>query len=565
MHDANHDFLVISQSDISALSVRLKKTLDTQWEARIVSSGMQFMTPEMLEEVIDHTLLAFPDEDFNLVRAIFFFVVKDKLLIAPIQDEQGARNKLYTKLVHTLKPNELPEPYLSMTEAMALFKALIAPLFVGEQSEAKQNRLQREASRREQVNQWIADDEKMDGDLKKYLDFLVHIQRGHPLTEASLEAFKATLHDESRLPLASEASHSLSTLADTTIRHIKYHASTVFFEGIENKLVISKEERESVNALFDLIEASDHKKAEDFQKIERHLLEQHRLQLAREAKQIPAVLNQLFLQKITFEEALVKLIGAVSEPFEIIYKNNDLSAIHKAFNMTSLLVTQSLEALFDLITFAIKANLKLASYAIKKPAEALAAGGRMFFNVGEALFFLYRAAYEPDEKRKAVYQSKCYEKCSNLAYNARKCLEATIISVVVGFVIFANVATYGGVVPVLAGIHALTAIHALEVIHISDNVKTGQEYLDTLIEIAEVSVDSEKKHDQQALLHSVQGVVEESLRPLQQTVTPQKFESASQHIKEELMMLEGKLGDADEGEGESGREDVSEDDRLKLD
>ncbi|MCH9689390.1 MAG: hypothetical protein K0U24_06655 [Gammaproteobacteria bacterium] len=470
---ANNMPLAVGQSGTSDLTIYFKRSVDAQFESESI-------TPERLKSIIStiesNARTLHSDEDKNLIQTILFFVIKDKLSALKVENPELA-TLLHAELIDTIEPQKLIEPYSSMLHAITSFQNILAPVFVGRHSEAKKRADEAKANRKKSVEQWVVSgQEKKNGDLKKYLAFVKSIHEGEGITEDSLQAFKSSLTSQQLPPFAFEQDSSFGALAESATHAMKYQAATVLWKDIEGDMKVSPEEREEIKQVFDLI-CADSPDDTALKTIEGVIKEQHRLQLAREVKEIPAVLKRLFSGEIQIDQAMTEIGSALNEPFK------DLNHLESV----GLASKKLLEGLSHLIIFVIKANLQLAANAIIKPLEAGKQFGKMCFDVADILYFFLKACHTRDPERQAAYQVTCTEKCANLTYNTRKFLEATLASLAVGFVILANVTTFGVVAPTFAGVHALTTAHTLSVISAADNVKTSEEYLEVCVGAAESS------------------------------------------------------------------------------
>ncbi len=448
-------------------------------------------------------------DDPNLTNAVLFFVLKQKLqdLESSHTESKKIHDILHEALIAQMPIHELPSIYQRMLEGMESMHELIQPLYIGKESEAKQ--LVR--ARRARVEDWVKrGDDAVYGDLNRYMEFITSISQGHTLTANGLEKFKATLVHPNETPLRYESDSLATKVVRGVTRAAKSAAGSLVSDRIAGAPQMSKEQRAQIAALHRLVTQPDAAK-EAYEDVQKVILTAHSNQLSRESKQIPAVFNELIHGRKNIREAFSGVYQAIKHPIEKVYNDPALSASGKAAKIGQIVVTKTAKVAKKVVEFSGGTAVKLAQSAVTKPIETVEKLGLATVNASEALGLALKAQLETDPAKKKRLTKQAQKKIENLGYNARKSLEAMVVSGATAMVIAATVVSAGGTVPVIAGVEMAAAVHALEAVHIADHTKTGSEFLAFLVNIAtnSTAIEDKERHE---LLMVIQTTIQEMVQ-----------------------------------------------------
>ena len=452
-------------------------------------------------------------DDPNLRDVVLFCALKEKIeTLEMTPDEHKSVHKvLYDALISEMNIDNLSPLHQKILNAILAMQELVKPLYIGKDSEAKRNVEERRKKVGEAVSNWVASgDEALSGDLKKYLDFITIMSQMHSVTASSIEHFKSTLKHQDDTPLKYESDSMPKKVLRGMTRTTKTAMGSLITEDIETLPDLSKEQRAQIKVLHTLI-TKPNLDQQSIKKSQELILEQHEKQLKRESKKLSSVLKEFVLGKRNVKATMTGVYQAIKHPIAKVYEDDTLSVPQKVVKGAKILVKKPVVAVLSTIKFQVKTAAELASGAITKPVEMVAKGGLAGFNACEALGLALMAEMETDVDNKKILELQVKEKLGNLNYNARKCLEALIVSCATAVAIGTVVATSSGSLPAIAGVQAAAAAHALMVADIVDNAKSGAEFLQFVISIvtSSTAIEEHERHKLLAMIHeSIQEIVE---------------------------------------------------------
>ncbi len=485
-------------------------------------------TADDLQHIIHAVRQNFPD-DLNLTNAVLFFVLQHKLetLEFSYVESKETHKILHNALIAQMRIHELPTVYQRMAQGMLTLHKLMQPLYIGKDSEAKHNASERSEWVEEKVNAWVTSgDEAVYGDLMLYMDFITNITQGQFLTENSLEKFRAALTHRDETPLKYETDILATKALRGIVRTAKAAAASVVAEHVSRTPHITKEQRAQIEALYAVVMQPNVTKA-SYQNAQKIILEQHIKRLERESKQVTAVLNAFIHGRKNVRQTLSGVYSAFKHPLEKIYKDDTITKSTKAKKLGKVVATKTMKGVKKVAKIIGKHAAELAKKAVTKPIETVEKMSLASVNACEALELALQAQAERDPKRKARLEEQAKIKRENLGYNARKSLEALVVSGATTFNIATMVPSFGTSVPVMIGIQAAVAAHALFAWDVADNLQTGAEFLALLLTVVEHSGALENK-ERQELLTNIGDTIDEMVRDEEGLIKKVSMQSMSE-------------------------------------